>query len=364
MLTGTVTIGARQWQVNIATVYQELTKGLGGLASLPEGTGMLFDLGSDQTLYVTTAPMLFAIDIVFISADLKVTELAAGVLPGYLVSSSLPGRFFLEINSGEAAGIQPGDSVSIVQTGGQVATQSSDVLAAFIPNLVNSMVFWAAMYMMMAMVGWMREKEIGGTEDKKPLKPPESPFLEVSSRYIYWPPFVRNPDKTARLVKSADDYESTGAKVKPEMVVMLAKDVGLQISQAEAEQFLQIRAQTMVAQMSPQKATQKLSPKSEQAKKLLKHGKFPKRDDALARLDSYEVAEVHDDGDLTITSGDLTYVVTTEGDVFKEAHYSGGYAQSGCFADTSASIQASIARISHYPHLEETFRSALKRVNR
>jgi hypothetical protein len=113
-----------------------------------------------------------------------------------------------------------------------------------------------------------------------------------------------------------------------------------------------------------QKAIQKLSPKSEQGKKLLKHGKFPKRDDALARFDGYEVVEVHDDGDLTITSGDQTYVVTTEGEVFKEAQYTGGYAQSGFFADTSASISASIARISHYPHLEEAFRSAITRVNK
>ncbi len=42
---GSVTIGSKQWQVSVASTYQELISGLSGVASLPTNTGMLFDLG-------------------------------------------------------------------------------------------------------------------------------------------------------------------------------------------------------------------------------------------------------------------------------------------------------------------------------
>ncbi len=44
----------------------------------------------------------------------------------------------------------------------------------------------------------------------------------------------------------------------------------------------------------------------------------PEQEAALARLVPYNVVKVHDDGDLTIWSGDRAYVVTTEGQVFEE----------------------------------------------
>ena len=53
---GTITIQNTTWQVSIAADPVDLTQGLGGLASIQEGTGELFDLGVSQTIQVTTVP--------------------------------------------------------------------------------------------------------------------------------------------------------------------------------------------------------------------------------------------------------------------------------------------------------------------
>ncbi len=110
---GTVTIGDKQWAVDIASTFWELSQGLGGLSEIPAGTGMLFDLGSEQIIEVTTVPMLFSLDIAFLSEDLMVTEVYRGVEPGYIVTSQIPARYFLEVNAGELADIEPGALVSV-----------------------------------------------------------------------------------------------------------------------------------------------------------------------------------------------------------------------------------------------------------
>jgi len=58
-------------------------------------------------------------------------------------------------------------------------------------------------------------------------------------------------------------------------------------------------------------------------RELLSPGKFPKRDEALSKLGKFTIAEVHDDGDLTVRSADKLYVVTTDGKTFEQK--SGGY---------------------------------------
>lgn len=108
-----VTIGTKQWTVPLATTLAELTSGLGGISAIPAGSGMLFDLGSDQIAQVTTVPMLFSIDIVFINSLLEVVDLAESIAPGYVVASSQPARYFLEVNAGEASGVEVGDEVGV-----------------------------------------------------------------------------------------------------------------------------------------------------------------------------------------------------------------------------------------------------------
>ena len=140
---GTVTIGERQWAVSLATTPSEWVQGLGGLPSLPPGTGMLFDLGQEQAIRVTTEPMLFDIDIVFIGANLVVTEAVGHVPPGNLVTSRLPSRFFLEVNAGEAGAVQPGDQVTVqvrsMETPGQDAL--SQLTGLMMAVAVYGMVF-------------------------------------------------------------------------------------------------------------------------------------------------------------------------------------------------------------------------------
>jgi uncharacterized membrane protein (UPF0127 family)/antirestriction protein ArdC len=104
-----VTIKDKQWTVDVASTYSELTQGLGGLPEMAPMTGMLFDLGIEQTIKVTTMPMLFPLDIAFLTEDFLVTEVYPSVEPGYLVTSQAPARYFLEVNAGELEGIEPGD---------------------------------------------------------------------------------------------------------------------------------------------------------------------------------------------------------------------------------------------------------------
>ncbi|KTB47827.1 hypothetical protein DEALK_06720 [Dehalogenimonas alkenigignens] len=108
-----ITIKDREWIAAVAAAPWELNQGLGGSPGLAVGTGMFFDLGSSRAIEVTTAPMLFPLDIVFLSEDFTITEFYRDVSPGYLVSSTSPARFFIEVNAGELAGIEVGDEASV-----------------------------------------------------------------------------------------------------------------------------------------------------------------------------------------------------------------------------------------------------------
>ena len=105
-----VTINDKQWAVDIASAPWELSQGLGGLLEMPTDIGMLFDTGFEQIIQVTTEPMVFALDIAFLTSDLVVTEIYHSVEPGLFVTSQLSARYFLEVNAGEMEGIEAGDS--------------------------------------------------------------------------------------------------------------------------------------------------------------------------------------------------------------------------------------------------------------
>ena len=109
LLNGTIAIKNKQWNVSVAVKPWERAQGLGGVSGMPAGTGMLFDMGLPQTIQVTTGPMLFSLDIVFLSETFAITEVYHDVQPGYLVTSTRQSRYFLEVNSGEAESINSGD---------------------------------------------------------------------------------------------------------------------------------------------------------------------------------------------------------------------------------------------------------------
>lgn len=106
-----VTINENQWTVWVASTTAELTTGLSGRESITAGTGMLFVLPAKQQVTVDTSNMLFPIDIIFISESL-VIDVASNIQPGYLVTEETLCDAFLEVNAGEAAGVEAGDTVS------------------------------------------------------------------------------------------------------------------------------------------------------------------------------------------------------------------------------------------------------------
>jgi len=138
---GTIAIQNTAWQVSIAADPVDLTLGLGGLASIEEGTGELFDLVVSQIIQVTTVPMLFALDIAFLDENLVVTEVYRDIPPGYLVTSQQPARYFLEVNAGELAGVNPGDQAEaeialppVINTG---SASWLDLVNTFVPLLMG-----------------------------------------------------------------------------------------------------------------------------------------------------------------------------------------------------------------------------------
>ena len=76
------TIGNKEWQASLVSTSWEMSQGLGGIAELPQNTGMVFDVGSERYIQVTTEPMLFPIDIAFLSDGLVVTETYRNIGPG------------------------------------------------------------------------------------------------------------------------------------------------------------------------------------------------------------------------------------------------------------------------------------------
>jgi uncharacterized membrane protein (UPF0127 family) len=129
-----VTIENKEWSMDVATLPWELSQGLGGLAEIPQATGMFFDLGYEQIINVTTVPMLFSLDIAFLSEDLIITEIYRNVEPGYLVTSQVPARYFLEVNAGELDDVDPGTSVSVEYlTVEEILPAESDIISVIVP---------------------------------------------------------------------------------------------------------------------------------------------------------------------------------------------------------------------------------------
>jgi len=134
-MPGTVTIGTNQWSVSVASTPIECSQGLSGLAGIPAGTGMLFDLGADVVMDVTTEQMLFPIDIIWIHSTEGVKEIARNVSPGHIVTPSSGCRYFLEVNAGEAEDVEVGDSVTLDITPSMMET----IIGAAAPLLVIGM---------------------------------------------------------------------------------------------------------------------------------------------------------------------------------------------------------------------------------
>ena len=167
-----ITLQNQQWQVSLATNYWEQVQGLGGIAGIAPGTGMFFDLGYAQSVTVTTEPMLFALDIAFLDENLVVTEVYQDIQPGYLVTSQQPARYFLEVNAGELASVNPGDQAEaeitlppVISTG---STGWLDLLNTFMP-LIMGMAFLGMLIPLVKSLfqGEMRQPQLLAATRKK-----------------------------------------------------------------------------------------------------------------------------------------------------------------------------------------------------
>lgn len=158
-----VTISNREWLASLARDSWELVRGLGGIAGIDSGTGVLFDLGIEQDVTVTTEPMLFPLDIAFLNEELVITEIYRNVQPGYLVQPTSRARFFLEVNAGELEGVEAGSQASLEI----LALQEETTTPGWFPSMAS---FLGFTLMGTVMVGLVKDvtKDMF-TESRKPL---------------------------------------------------------------------------------------------------------------------------------------------------------------------------------------------------
>ena len=144
-----VTIGDKEWLASLASTYWEQVQGLGGIAEIPPGTGMLFDLGAEQIITVTTEPMFFPLDIAFFSEDMVVTEIYRNVQPGYLVTSTSPARYFLEVNAGELDDTGAGSQASFELLASENLAETTD----WVTPMVSFLGFTFMGFILVGLVG-------------------------------------------------------------------------------------------------------------------------------------------------------------------------------------------------------------------
>lgn len=115
-----VTVGNTTVHAEVANTPAERETGLMNRTALNENAGMLFVFETEQQQSFWMNNMRFPLDIVFITADMRVLEIYQSVPPCTgdpcaLYTSSAPIKYALEVNSGfsERNGIASGNVVRI-----------------------------------------------------------------------------------------------------------------------------------------------------------------------------------------------------------------------------------------------------------
>ncbi|KAA0970728.1 DUF192 domain-containing protein [Aureimonas fodinaquatilis] len=107
--------GAHRVSVEIADTDSSRATGLMNRETLRAGHGMLFDFETPRPVTMWMKNTLIPLDMIFIGADGKITNIARNAQPLSLntIASDGPVRFVLEINGGAAAtyGAKAGDEV-------------------------------------------------------------------------------------------------------------------------------------------------------------------------------------------------------------------------------------------------------------
>ena len=107
--------GVRVFEVEMAITPQEHEQGLMHRRELPEGKGMLFDMGQEREAVFWMKNTYVSLDMIFIRGDGSIARIAENTTPlsEARVSSGVPVRGVLEVVAGTSKryGIVPGDTV-------------------------------------------------------------------------------------------------------------------------------------------------------------------------------------------------------------------------------------------------------------
>ena len=118
-----VEIGGQNVLVDLALTDAQKEQGLSGRTSLAPNTGMLFVFSTPNKYLFWMKDMNFAIDMIWITADMHVDYIAKDATPASYPATFGPGvndqdaLYVLEVNSGfaEQNGLRVGDSVLFTQ---------------------------------------------------------------------------------------------------------------------------------------------------------------------------------------------------------------------------------------------------------
>ena len=111
-------LGDHEIAVEIAATGQQRVRGLSGRKDLAPGTGLLFVFPGNDLYGIWMKDMNFAIDIMWISQDLRVVTIAENVAPETFPAvyrPAEPARYVLEMKAGSARalGIAAGTAVTL-----------------------------------------------------------------------------------------------------------------------------------------------------------------------------------------------------------------------------------------------------------
>lgn len=116
--TTTLVSGDKKFQLEIVSTAESQQKGLGGRSNMADDHGMIFVFDPPATQCFWMKDMQFALDIIWLNAEKKVTKVAQNISP-----ESYPEKFcsddatkyVIELNAGQAAkaGIVPGKVLSL-----------------------------------------------------------------------------------------------------------------------------------------------------------------------------------------------------------------------------------------------------------
>jgi uncharacterized membrane protein (UPF0127 family) len=107
--------GVRVFEVEMAVTAEEQAQGLMYRRELPDGKGMLFDMGAERPATFWMKNTYVSLDMIFIRADGSIAKIAENTTPlsEARIESGAPVRGVLEVVAGTAKryGIAPGDKV-------------------------------------------------------------------------------------------------------------------------------------------------------------------------------------------------------------------------------------------------------------